>query len=144
MKSVCKQPVTFGTVTPNVEYRNRPAAYAVIFDADGRVAVVKGERGYFLPGGGSLPHETPEETVRREVREELGSEVFIRRRIGEAIQYFSADDVDYRMHANFFRAELNGDPIGSGEYKLEWLKMDQIEELFFHQCHVWAVKIAAP
>jgi 8-oxo-dGTP diphosphatase len=143
MKSICKQPVTFGTGTPDVEYRNRPAAYAVIFDAAGRVAVVKGERGYFLPGGGSLSNETPEETIRREVREELGSEVLIRRPIGEAIQYFSADDVDYRMHASFFRAELVGEPGEIREYELEWLKLSQIGELFFHQCHVWAVKLAA-
>jgi 8-oxo-dGTP diphosphatase len=144
MKSVCKQPVTFGTVAPDVEYRNRPAAYAVIFDAAGRVAVVKGARGYFLPGGGSLSNETPEDTVRREVREELGSEVSIRRRIGEAIQYFSADDVNYRMHANFFRADLEGEPTGVGEYEPEWLSVEEVEELFFHQCHVWAVKLAAP
>jgi 8-oxo-dGTP diphosphatase len=44
----------------------------VIINSKGMVAVVKSPKGYFLPGGGSLPGETPEDTVLREVREEVG------------------------------------------------------------------------
>jgi 8-oxo-dGTP pyrophosphatase MutT (NUDIX family) len=41
---------------------------------------VKGTSGkFFLPGGGSLPEETAEETVRREIREELARSVRLMR-----------------------------------------------------------------
>jgi hypothetical protein len=52
-------------------YTYRPSAYAVVFDADQRVAVAKNKYGYyFLLGGGAEPSETIEETLQREVLEE--------------------------------------------------------------------------
>jgi 8-oxo-dGTP diphosphatase len=132
----------FGKMLDGINYRERPAAYAVITDGDGRVAAVRGERGYFLPGGGSLDGETPEETVRREVLEELARTVRLVRKIGEATQYFSADDVHYRMRAVFYAAEFAGEHEGQAEYTLAWLGLPEIEESFFHECHVWAVHLA--
>ena len=52
-------------------------AAAVIFDRDRRVLLVRhsyGRRGWELPGGGRKPKESLEQTVFREVREELGVE----------------------------------------------------------------------
>ncbi len=63
---------TFGARLEGVAYVDRPAAYAVVAGENGTVAAVKGTSGkFFLPGGGCLPGETAEETVKREVREEL-------------------------------------------------------------------------
>ena len=129
----------FGTVNPLVEYKPRRAAYVVMSDQQNRVAAVKGKRRYFLPGGGSLPQESPEQTVVREVREELAREIVNLRRIGEALQYFVADETYYRMEAVFFTAEFAGEVTGVGEHELEWLRSEQFAECFFHQCHIWAV-----
>ena len=60
----------FGSKEPHVQYAERRAAYVVIADGE-KVATVNPRREYFLPGGGSLSGETPEETIAREVREEL-------------------------------------------------------------------------
>ena len=52
-------------------------AAAVIFDRNNRVLLVHhsyGRRGWELPGGGRQPNESIEQTVLREVREELGVE----------------------------------------------------------------------
>ena len=130
----------FGRVIEGVEYAARPAAYAVVRGAGGRVAVVRTAGGCFLPGGGSLAGETPEETVRREVREELAREVRIVGRVGRAVQYFRADGRHYRMEAVFFAAEFAGEAAGAGEHELLWLAPSESPGAFFHECHAWAIK----
>src|SRR5262245_11785385 len=97
--------MTFGARREGVAYTARPAAYAVIPGENATVAVVKGPSGMIsLPGGGSLPGESAEETVVREVREELARHVRLIRILGAATQYFYAadDDRHYQMSAVFF------------------------------------------
>lgn len=128
----------FGSMNPTLEYKTRPAAYALITDQEGRIAAVKGKGRHFLPGGGSLPGETPEQTVKREVKEEFARDVQIVRRIGEAIQYFFAEGQHYRMEAVFFEARFAGEATDAGEHELYWLDSDEIAVAFYHQCHTWA------
>lgn len=133
-------PPIFGSVPAGVFSRPRRAAYAVIHDRDGRVAAVEHQGRHFLPGGGSLARESPEETVMREVREELGRAVVILGSIGSAVQHFFASDDKcwYSMDAVFFGAALQESPIGAGENEITWLRLDQAEASFFHACHTWA------
>ena len=131
----------FGTILTRIKYQDRPAAYAVITNASGSIAAVKGKQHYFLPGGGSFLNETPEETIHREVREELAREVRLTYKIGEAIQYFSADEIYYQINAVFYRAEFLSEPSGGGEHELYWLAPQAIAGQFFHQCHEWAIGI---
>jgi ADP-ribose pyrophosphatase YjhB (NUDIX family) len=132
----------FGRVRGGVEYSPRPAAYAVVRDAFGRVATVRTAGGHFLPGGGSLAGESPEETVAREVREELAREVRLLRELGRAVQHFRADGRRYRMAAVFFAAEFAGAPAGAGEHELLWLVPAEFDAAFFHECHAWAARLA--
>jgi len=136
--------LTFGSPVAGVAYEKRLAAYAVIRSRTGTIAAVRAPAGYWLPGGGALAGETPEETVVREVREELGRELRLVSKIGEAIQYFfaSADSKYYAMRAVFFRAELAEVPLGPGEYELCWLNASQPTPLFVHASHDWAVRQA--
>ena len=135
----CQPPIpVFGLMSPTVEYNLRRAAYAVIIGPSGRIAVVKGKSGYFLPGGGSLAAETPEQTLQCEAREELAADVRIIRRIGEAVQYFYADEQHYRMEAVFFEAEFIREGSGGGEHELCWLGREEIERGLYHQSHAWA------
>lgn len=129
----------FGNVNPASEYVPRPAAYAVIVDQKRRIAAVKGTDRYFLPGGGSLSGETAEQTVVREVREELAREIRIVREIGAAVQYFYADAQHYRMEATFFEVEFASDATGAGEHELYWLDSEELAGAMFHECHCWAV-----
>src|ERR1700730_9788541 len=100
--------IVFGSPEPSIRYTERRAAYVVIVSSDGNIALVKGSQKYFLPGGGSLPNETPEETVAREVSEELARSVRLIRSLAEATQYFYSTDDDrhYKMVATFFAGEF--------------------------------------
>jgi 8-oxo-dGTP diphosphatase len=134
----------FGGLPPGVTAKPRRAAYAVIVDATGRVAAVRarpGERGaYWLPGGAIEAGESPEDAVRREVREELGRGVHVGTALGEATQIFDAGDEGwYEMHATFLRASFEDTPPGRGEQELHWLEPRDVVEAFYHPCHAWAV-----
>jgi 8-oxo-dGTP diphosphatase len=133
---------TFGTQDPNFHYSERRAAYVVII-RDGLVALVNSGQKQFLPGGGCLLHEAPEETVAREVREELARSVRILHRLGEATQYFysPADDRHYKMLAIFFAGEFMDESCKlTGEHQLSWLPVTEVEQACFHECHAWAIQ----
>ena len=139
--------LTFGDCEYGVNYTDRQAAYGVIF-CDGlreKVAVVRNKRGkYFLPGGGAFAGESLEQTVLREISEEMGCKGRISCRIGEATQYFFApsDNKHYKMEAVFFAVELLEEPqtgvLEDGE-ELCWLPITEAQEKLFHACHAWAV-----
>lgn len=131
---------TFGSAQPGVDYAERRAAYVVVL-SDDRVALVKERENYFLPGGGCESNEAPEETITREVREELARGVRLTHRLGEALQYFYApsDDMHYRMHAVFFTGEFTELSDTVAEHELEWLPLRDVERACFHACHAWAI-----
>ena len=137
--------LVFGSQEAHVQYAERRAAYVVIINEDGKVALVEGQQNYFLPGGGALPGEVPEETIAREVREELGRRVRLTRKIGAATQYFysAADERHYQMRAVFFAGEFTDEPrVGACEHELLWLPLTEAEQVCFHACHAWAVRQA--
>jgi 8-oxo-dGTP diphosphatase len=135
--------ITFGTRLERVAYEDRPAAYAVVRGANDTVAAVQALNGMIgLPGGGSLHGEAPEETLVREVREELARSVRLIRRIGEATQFFyaAADDCFYKMLGVFFLAEFPDEPSGQGEHQLLWLPLVEARQALFHESHAWATR----
>jgi 8-oxo-dGTP pyrophosphatase MutT (NUDIX family) len=137
------EPKTFGSRLEGVKYSERPAAYAVVRGKNGKVGAVQGASGMIgLPGGGSLPGETPEETLVREVREELARSVRLVSKIGEATQFFYAanDDCHYQMLGVFFLAEFPDEPSGQGEHELVWLPLAEAAGAFFHESHAWAAR----
>ena len=136
---------SFGAPPPaGVACRPRRGAYAVIRGEGGRVAAVNDDGRFYLPGGGSLEHETAEETLAREVAEELGRHVDDLRPLGEAEQYFHShnDGCWYRMHATLFTARLRGEPFEPREFETEWLAPARVSPRFFYECHEWAVALA--
>jgi 8-oxo-dGTP pyrophosphatase MutT (NUDIX family) len=102
----------FGERIAGNNYAYRPGAYAVVFDADQRVAVVKNRHGYyFLLGGGAEPSETMEEALRREVLEESGYYIHIHRKLGEATECFWSEvgQRHFEVHGHFYaRASGSG------------------------------------
>jgi len=131
----------FGDFDPNIEYLDRPAVYAVVLSAVDNVAVVKGKGRYFLPGGGLNNDETEEQALTREIREEIARDLRIISEIGRATQYFyaDADNCNYKMDAVFFLATLKDEMLDNPESELNWLSPADASQLFYHQCHAWAI-----
>jgi 8-oxo-dGTP diphosphatase len=127
----------FGVRNADLPQKTRACAYAVIINGEGLVAGVREETDrLFLPGGGMELSESPAETVRREVLEELGCQVQIGERIGQALMYFQNDGCCQVLYATFYAGEL-GDVIAkTHEHELEWVS----PEKFFHPHHTWAAQ----
>ena len=103
----------FGVRRPDVVYRERPRAYAVIRGADDRLAFVSGQGGrLFLPGGGMQPGEPPKDALLREIIEEIGWRAHILERIGRAAQFLAGEGC-FAIRAIYFRARLI-EPVTTG------------------------------
>ncbi|MBM80275.1 MAG: hypothetical protein CMJ78_06730 [Planctomycetaceae bacterium] len=136
----------FGEQSTNVNYRDRPAAYAVITNSANQVAVVEAcfrdHRQLWLPGGGIEAGESPMETIESEIREELGREVSLQEELAQSIQFFYADDDQcwYKMHAHFYAADFAGPQLEASEFELLWVAPIACGSRFFHQSHAWAAQ----
>jgi len=133
----------FGKKLPNTDYLDRVGAYAVI-ERNNRLAIVKFDNSSFcLPGGGLEMGENCEDTLRREVVEEIGYECIIGRKIGVAGQYIStlSGDGYYNKIGHFYLAELVENNIGdrSCEFDLVWLNIDEAKTSLYEDSHKWAV-----
>ena len=134
----------FGQRVPGQTYVPRPGSYALLFDAQGRIAVMETPHGGFLPGGGSEGSETPEETLVREVREECGFDVEMLRRIGEAVEYVytpgNAEGI--RKECVFFAANvgLAQGATTEADHVLAWLEPQEAEARLVHGSQQWAVR----
>ncbi|MHA3065246.1 NUDIX hydrolase [Lacticaseibacillus saniviri] len=80
----------FGNRDPKLTYQRREGAYGVIPDQSGRRLLILGapNQALILPGGGVEDHESPEETLQRELLEEFGAKVSIDRKLGRASEFF--------------------------------------------------------
>lgn len=136
----------FGAPQPGVAYRDRPGAYGIAFDGQGRAAVVYCERkGYFLLGGGMAPGEDEPACICREALEETGYAVAVGKKvcIGEE---FTTD-----LRGNPFHpighvyllelGELLAEPMES-DHILTWLPVEEFPERTFLRYQAWAMGIA--
>jgi len=132
----------FGTRLPGCRYRVRPSAYAVIRDENGRVAVVRAARGWFLPGGGIEADETAEQAVERETREECGLVIQTHGIIGNAteIVHSPAGTSGVDKVSVFFNALITSVSVATEpDHELVWLRPGEAVSRLSHKSHRWAV-----
>ena len=112
-----------------------PAVAAVIHDKHGRLCIQKSAEGYSLPAGAIELGETPEEALRREVREETGLRVSRAELLGVfggpdfRHQYRNGDIVESMVA--LFRCVVNGDvaPEDDETISIEWRDVDDLPDL---------------
>ncbi|MGJ0390042.1 NUDIX hydrolase [Microbacterium sp. CGR1] len=121
----------------------RVAAYAVVTDDDGRILLarwIEGRRvAWTMPGGGLEPGESPEDAVRRELREETGYTVKVGELLGihsrviPASQRVTPSDQPLHTLRIVYRATVSGGKLryetdGSTDMA-EWFTRKSVAEL---------------
>jgi 8-oxo-dGTP diphosphatase len=117
----------------------------VVFDARGRVLLVRCSDGCFLPGGGLLAGESPEEGASREFLEETGLTISIGRELARAHEFLENAREGYiQKQSLFFTAKLReGDALcPEAGYEALWVDVDAAGTILSTESHRWALERA--
>jgi len=133
---------TFGTRLKAVSYYDRKGTYLVAVK-DGKLAVVRTAKGYFLIGGGQFPGESHEECVRRECLEETGCSIKLGSYLGSADAYGYYEKYGY-FHPiqHYYTGELADkiqEPVEE-DHTLEWIPCEIAEKCLYLKLQAWAVR----
>ena len=138
----------FGSPQTGIEYIQRPSVYALIWDADQHIAVVKHRGAFFLPGGGIEPGETLLEALQRELLEETGYRATKATKCCQAVEYLQgiSNSIYYCIHSTFFSVRLQTKISTSTEadHQLIWLKLESAIPRMQRACHRWAITSLKP
>ena len=133
----------FGRAVPGVDYTERPGAYGFAFDTFGRILVVHGRWGCFLPGGGFQDGEDALICLARETEEELGAVVTASSFICEGAQYFGPfeDGSAFLKRERFCAVSLDRINIEaqSDDHRPEWQSLEDAQQTLTEDCQRWAV-----
>ncbi len=134
----------FGDRIAGISYIDRPGAYAVIKDPYGGVALVKTDRGYFLPGGGVEPGEELETALQREVLEETGNGILVGEKFATAVQYLYSkpDETYFKKIGHFYLASFTEKLSAPTEpdHELIWCSLDESVAKLAQEFQKWAVR----
>lgn len=104
---------------------------AAIIHADGRIFVTQrgyGEYkdGWEFPGGKVEAGETPEDAIKREIREELDTEISV----GELIDTIEYDYPNFHLSMDCFWCEIvSGDLVLKEHEAAKWLTKDTLDSV---------------
>lgn len=109
------------------------AAIISALNENGETIIFATQRGYGefkggweFPGGKIEPGETPEEALRREIMEELDTEI----RVGELVDTIEYDYPTFHLSMDCFWCEiLSGNPVLKEHEDARWLSKTQLKDV---------------
>lgn len=125
-----------GAGEESTKYSIRKATRAVVFGEGNKIAIISVQepKFYKLPGGEVEKEENIEQALRREIKEETGCTIDIRRPLGVIIEY--RDKFEQLQISYSFIAEVRDkdEPDFTKKekeqgFELEWMKLDEAIEL---------------
>ena len=134
----------FGEKKEGLSYRTRIGAYLVAV-YNGRAAVVRTPRGYFLLGGKIEEGETHPACIQRECLEESGYQVSVGAFIGSAETYCQHPTIGWFHPVQYYyvgRLEKQVQAPIETDHHLEWLPIEELQEKMVLKSQWWAIKKA--
>ena len=120
---------------PNIDYKERKCAYAIIEDENGNIAITNDGK-YFFFGGGTEKNETALETLEREILEETGYTIKDIKLFQNIISYeYNSSRGNLKIIATMFIAKLDKkvkEPIEK-DHPILWGKPDEFIEKMYHK-----------
>lgn len=133
----------FGERLAGVQYKDRPGAYAFLFNEHNELAVIQTSWGVFLPGGGLDAGETQLDGLKREVFEEMGLTVVSADLVCRSVQYLFSRH--YQQHfkkiGSFFLVDVAQPMLLKMEkdHELLWLDKRQVALELSEEYQRWAL-----
>ncbi len=140
--------LVFGQPAPGLDYFVRPAAFGIVENPDGEIALVRvskpGKPPYFdLPGGGVDGVETEAQALVREFGEETGLIVEVDRLVATVSQFFlKSNGQPVRNFGGVHVARKVGQNSAlkvEDDHELVWLDPRDAVIALRHDAHAWAV-----
>ena len=137
----------FGAPRPGIEYRDRPGAYGIAFDGQGRAAVIScAGYGRFLLGGGMEPGESEVECLRREAMEETGYIVTVGDKVCSSEGYTTIRQTGEPFHPiqHIYLIEL-GERVAEpaeDDHILGWVPVEEFCRDTHLEYQSWSMKMA--
>jgi 8-oxo-dGTP pyrophosphatase MutT (NUDIX family) len=135
----------FGRPSGELPLVPRPGAYAIALDESGLLAVVLARGGPHLPGGGQDPGESLEQTLVREVREEIAHDAAVGACVGSASVHADSPEEGacFLKQGTFFLVTVGAPVEGvTPEHELVWMPPAQFARESPDPSHVWALRRA--
>lgn len=104
----------------------RPSAAGAGFEL--LTIVPRGTRVTGLPKGGADPGETPEQTAAREVREETGTTVEVRERLGEVSYWYRRNGRRVHKTVHFYLCEYLSGDTADHDHEVDDVRWIPLEE----------------
>ncbi len=134
----------FGEPKPGVFYHTRKGAYLIACKAQ-KIALIRTQGGYFLPGGGLEAGETHSACILRECVEETGCRVRVGELLCSAEAYVRHERIGYFHPVQYYYMgsflEQLCEPLES-DHRLVWLACGEAADQMQVEQQGWAVRQA--
>lgn len=140
--------LAFGVPVAGLTYKDRPAAFGIAENGQGRIALAQvtkpGKAPYFdLPGGAVDGDETEAQAVVREFGEETGLVIEAGRLVERVSQLFlKSDGQPVRNFGGIYSVKVTGEKPAlkvEDDHALVWLDPRDAVVALRHDSHAWAV-----
>lgn len=137
-----RKSIIFGEKLEGIEYINRIGVYGIVFNNEGKIALIKTPGEFFLPGGGIENTESHRMCLHREFMEETGYKISIGKYIGKASLYHVTKTNKYMNGIGYFYYVKLNEKISESienDHELLWKEPKECVECLFLEHQAWAI-----